>query len=766
MPNWKKVIVSGSNANLHHITASGNISSSGKLYGNLPNNDTINKVVVYNSSTGRLEWKTLNLVNTAAAPRLFAMDQSSPSDSNSNFRQSHALGNTSLAGSSIFPQQRLTASLDGGATYTISSASNATYSGLNSGWTDKDIGESLVYSPSVNRTASFLADSGSRDGLLVNVEAAVTKVFQLQSINNTNTIVPSYDSNAAYLNYGNRAFANGGVGKLEIYINDSATPRRIFDMAATPGAFNNTANGVNVDFHATQSNKESITGAEDLTKHYRSGSISILNTHQRDGYNYAYLIHTGSIEGVPFTHITNFSEWYYDFVGASAGGAMAVVNQGVIHQPVFTANLTSSISGIKFYNTTQAGASAKYGARITNQYKNVYNNQGISFTAEGDTIANIEVTQSGEHQVYSKQIVAVGAGSQNPTFTTAPLQDVSAASSTDTIMTASIGISFDMVENDFYQPSTFEAGFTNDDIDDVENIITFQPTFKSIAGHKPDLTLTSVSLGDYMLNQLTPNATVRNFEDFKGETYRLVSRSYATTDTSSIANHSWSGEKNVVNGGAGYNSGSIQYYSHLLYPTGAGVGGVFNPSLGPAENVGQPTNYDEAAYHSSYFRYFKMNSSDNGAKQITIEMVGDGRIVKDGHATQFANPLGDAIKVYIWRSNGPNSGPDSNYTGTFLNVLDNSIRLGTNMVDADWLPLASSAQYISYNNNFTNTSGVPTPTGVIKLEDSDGGTFNENDFIILKIVTPQKWGGSLDAISVRTGTSETKLLSTTGFTPL
>jgi hypothetical protein len=33
MPNWKKVIVSGSNAFLNHITASGNISASGYLQG-------------------------------------------------------------------------------------------------------------------------------------------------------------------------------------------------------------------------------------------------------------------------------------------------------------------------------------------------------------------------------------------------------------------------------------------------------------------------------------------------------------------------------------------------------------------------------------------------------------------------------------------------------------------------------------------------------------------------------------------------------------
>ena len=34
MPNWKKVITSGSNAHLNHITASGNISSSGTVFTN------------------------------------------------------------------------------------------------------------------------------------------------------------------------------------------------------------------------------------------------------------------------------------------------------------------------------------------------------------------------------------------------------------------------------------------------------------------------------------------------------------------------------------------------------------------------------------------------------------------------------------------------------------------------------------------------------------------------------------------------------------
>ena len=74
MAQWKKVIVSGSNAHLNHITASGNISASGFLFGNLPEDESIDEVVVYNPTTGRLEFKTLNLVNAQRAPHLFLLD--------------------------------------------------------------------------------------------------------------------------------------------------------------------------------------------------------------------------------------------------------------------------------------------------------------------------------------------------------------------------------------------------------------------------------------------------------------------------------------------------------------------------------------------------------------------------------------------------------------------------------------------------------------------------------------------------------------------
>ena len=771
MANWKKVIVSGSNAHLHHITASGDVSASGKLFGNLPVTTDVPQVVVYNTTTGRLEWKVLNLINTSPAPSLFAADQSSPADNNTDFKLSHAPGNTSLVGSSIFPYTQLSASINGGSTYAIESASNIDYPTLNGTWSNKDIIDKLYYSPSTDLTASFLLKSGSRDGLEEGVEAAVARTFQFQSINNTNTAVPSYDSTAANLNYGNRAFKNGGVGDLEFYVNSNSTPVRTFDLSSDYGVVSSNVSGIQINLFATQSNLDSTTGDPDTTKHYRSGSFIVQTTHQHDGYNFAYVIHTGSIDGVQFANITNFSEWFYDFAGASDATDIAIkagTTPGVTSNPSVTgldANATHSISGIKFFNDEQTDARVKYTASISNQYRNVYpTSNGITFSnVNGNTISHIEVTQSGQYQTLTTQSQVVGSGTQTENFTLAELQDTAGANTATTHITASVRVSFDPVGVQFYQPSGFIDSFTSDAIEGNSNVIEFTPNFTHITGHKASLALSEVSLGDYMLNQLTSGSTEANFEDFKGEEYRIQSRSYSTGDSNppDHDDYEWDGKKNIVNGGAGYNSGAIQYYSHLLYPTGAGVGGTFNPSLGPTGSGVQPTNYNSATGVRDYFRYFKLTSG--GAKQVTIELVGSGSVVTAGHTATFGAGANNAIKLEVYRT-----GNSSLYTGTFLNALDGSIYDGINssMADGDILKIAPTTSDISYAANYEVASGVYQPTGVVKFSDAGGATLAVGDIIVLRIITPQNWKGHLDAVSLRIGANTSTLLGTSGYTPL
>jgi hypothetical protein len=60
MAEWKKVIVSGSNAHLNNITASADVSCSGNWFGNLPEADNQTIVVVYDQATGQFKRRLLS----------------------------------------------------------------------------------------------------------------------------------------------------------------------------------------------------------------------------------------------------------------------------------------------------------------------------------------------------------------------------------------------------------------------------------------------------------------------------------------------------------------------------------------------------------------------------------------------------------------------------------------------------------------------------------------------------------------------------------
>ena len=69
MASWKKVIVSGSNAELHHITASdgafssnasASISASGGWWGNLPEADNQTILVIYDTESGQFKQRPLS----------------------------------------------------------------------------------------------------------------------------------------------------------------------------------------------------------------------------------------------------------------------------------------------------------------------------------------------------------------------------------------------------------------------------------------------------------------------------------------------------------------------------------------------------------------------------------------------------------------------------------------------------------------------------------------------------------------------------------
>ena len=761
MANWKKVIVSGSNAHLNHITASGEVSASGFLYGNLPAS-TLDQVVIYNTSNGRLEFKTLNLVNTERASRLALFERSNNDVNQTEFKLSYDTGSVI---SNVAPVILVSSSDNGGSSFSNSSLA---YKGINDDYvySSDNADDDIFWNPPTDNLSSIgdvreCVDRGQTSILPVTIN--------FQSVDNNNDGFPAY-YNGSNLNFGARAFDRGGIGELRIYINTMEANTPTFAVNLTPGEAITTDNSnLTMALFATASNL-GAGDAPDPTKHYRSGSMTIKADAQTDGFNYAFALHTGSDNGTQFSYITNVFQWFYDTAGASV--EMDFENEGTISNPTYSTTATHSVSGIRFFDETAADStSLKYGFKVINQYKNIYPSAGgiQILNPTTNTIDKIEITQSGQFADTSDSNVK--QVNTNPSSTnTFALVDLIAnnanAHTNDTEVTASIGIQFDQITGDFHQPSTFISDFTTNNISNPANEIHFTGSFNSVTGHKNTTASHTPRLGDYMINTLPSSSAERNFEDFRGEDYRIQSRSYINADTSSISSHAWNGTKNIINGGAGFNKGAIQYYSHLMYPTGAGVGGTFNPSFGPLNNQPTYTTAGGATGEREYFRYWRCAALDNGASQVNIEIVGEGKVVKDNHTTYFGAGTNDAIKLQVWRSH--TGGDSSLYGGTFLNALTDSISLGSDLLTADYVPIATSTSNLSYSGTaFTNSSGTTTPRGVILFSDTDGGVFKPNDFLITRIIVPQNWTGKIDAMAVRWGATDgVPALGSSGFTPL
>lgn len=743
MAEWKKVIVSGSNAHLNHVTASGDISASGKLYGNLDENTDQIYVVVYNPNTGELEYKELNLVSTVSAPNLFVFDPDG--ERNVDFRLGFDRGSVTQP---LTAPYRVSASIDAGSTYSEISANNNDIN-INGSWTDQDISDIQYYlGASVNITGSI---DDRRDGLYTNgTDGAYTKQaikLYLNAVSNTNTAVPEYDTNyAPNLNYGNRAFRDGGIGKLEIYVNDNATPQRTFDLEASFDAVDSTLNDIRVELFATQSNLDSV-GNIDTTKHYRSGSITINTNAQDDGYNYAYIIHTGSKNGEEFRRITNFYEWFYDIAGHGSNHPM-VATAGNTENPTFSeaSGHIHYVSGIKFFNSASAdGALYRRMAQCTKQYKHIYNNAGgIKISMDTDLISGLTVTQSGAHLLTNPTKTTEDVSSTE-TVNLASLADTDQSYDGVTKVTASFSTTFDGVTG-FHQPDDFISspfGALNTDFNFGTNGIEFENP------NKADKSISFDSIQDFMVNTLDSSSVNNVFENFRGEEKRIISRSYTFGDDPTSSTYAWDSTQDVdgdnTGGNEGHSKGLIQYYSHLVYPTKAGDSGNFNPTLGPSSNA----NYSSVTAENRYYiRYFRCPSA--AGKEVQVELVGSGKVCAVGNSNLFYDGS-DGINLYIARL-GPASGLTNSAITSFTDMTG-AIRVGAGFSNnTHYIPLASTAGNIDYDVTAVGSPSINVTTGTVPIQDANASLgIQTNEYLAVMVVVPQNWTGYIDSMAMRFG---------------
>lgn len=776
MATWKKVIVSGSNAELNHITASGTISASGKLYGNLDLTSEQTYVVIYNNVTGELEYKELNLVNAQRAPELFLIDFDSSEDSNQHFILSFDSGSPTQP---INAPHKVSASLDGGSTFTVTS--NNAHRNINDEWADVDVADSVYFDPAntINQTASKAEGNSSgpgdaRNGLIVG-SSKQDITIHFQSVNSATdyTAVPQYQGPA----YTNRAFdcppgTSIDTASIQVYLNDNSTPAAEFFLTASTNnpsitdAISYSGGTITANISPSGSSLD-LLGVEDTTKSWRSGSITISSTAQEDGYNYAYVIYTGSRSdgSQQVVALTNFAEWFYDNNGASAN-LSTISPDEIATDAAFDANDTSSISGIKFYTSTAAdSATIVHQAKIDNYYKNVYPiSNGIRYeNITNDSIDSIQVTKKGT-SVVTDADTAINPDATTEYWTRPELQDVDGAHNTDLNVTSSIGVTF--ANATFHQPQFYNqiegvntatlGGFSSSA--DVQ----FRIQFDHISNHKTNDFRQGVNheWRSYLVNTLSNTSNEHEFESFRREDYRITSESgYENTSQAAInlntgsildETYKWDSEKNVVNGGSGYNEGNVQYYTHLFDPRTPGTSsGDFSSEYGPLNN--QPTNYSTATGLRTYYRYFKLKSTQAGGKSLTFEITGNGKVCREADTTNFATN-GEGFKMYFWRSRGnEDPGSTSDCNGTFKNMMDSGFKQGNApSSDSQYIDIRPSYTQIDFGADNT-LGGQGFEIGAVKIADTFGSTFKGDEVVIIKIVTPQQWTGNIDAIALRKG---------------
>lgn len=780
MANWKKIVVSGSSPEFFHVTSSGNISSSGKLYGGLDQNTDQINVVVYNPATGELEYKELNLISTVAAPRLFLADQVNSDSTVADFRLSYDTGSSAVGGG-VVPYTRLSASAENPGTYDVLPSNNLSWKGINDQWVaevDND-GQSntIFYEGSINKINSV---SGSRNGLIKGESAQTPITISLNAIDNdgdANSAVPSYNSANPHYNYLAKSFNDGGIGELRIYANTNVydTPTRTIDLT-NYDSITGAASGITIDLSPTRSNQDGNTGAEDTTKHARSGSYVVGTSLQNDGYNYTYALHTGSKDGTDFAYITNFVEWFYDEAGAAAD--LSITEQpSQITAGVFDTEATKSISGIKFYNV-DAGNNTyfTYGVKCVNQYKNIFptRNDAIVFDVlsnSNNVIQEVQITQSGQYtdtsHINAEQVDASISNGALNFFPLAHLQNTANAATNDTRVTASIKVDFP--SEIFHQPSDYITTPWGDSSNEAD--ASFRFIFKHITtdgSHKDidDVTSNTITLDDYMVNTIPERSNEHEMEAFVRETYRIQSGTYAnTTDLSGTAVE-WDGEENVDSGTNGHNKGMVQYESYLVYPTKCGDSGIFNPSLGPS-NFYQP-NYSVANGEREYLRYFKLISGQEGSKRLNFSFVGSGKIVSSSHTTDYGAGNNDAFKMFVWRDNG---GAASLFgQGEWVDVFNpnmwNPVNNGITNDETQYIELSTTPGGI----NFSQTNlldGTNYRTSVIKIQesaDASANAFSVGDIVGVRLVFPDDWEGYLHAMDFQTGNPTSTLIGGGSYT--
>tara|TARA_R110001592_G_scaffold170253_7_gene407344 strand:+ start:9901 stop:14181 length:4281 start_codon:yes stop_codon:yes gene_type:complete len=221
------------------------------------------------------------------------------------------------------------------------------------------------------------------------------------------------DVSADGLNYVADSFGDGNQGTLKLYVNNNSTVIHSTDLSSFVSG--NSLNGNGSGFNVSVTTPGHFADSSDFaTFQHRQGTYKIVAADQRNGWNYARVVHTiGSAD-----RVCNYIEWINDPTGA--GIAMSTSADSLAS---LSMSGTKYLSGVKYHT----GGSASYGITIANAYRNVYSANQITFGGSNTSTP-------------AQSIPSINYGGGEDETKTIVLSGITATINTDPILNGSISV--------------------------------------------------------------------------------------------------------------------------------------------------------------------------------------------------------------------------------------------------------------------------------------------------------------------------------------
>ena len=502
------------------------------------------------------------------------------------------------------------------------------------------------------------------------------------------------------------AFSDANSGSLRLEVNGAVIHEvEITGSVSLVGAGNpgsGTENSLNSDGSGFISISNWAPGLFDngvprYSETQRTAKYRIVSGSQRNGWNYARVLHSGSWG----FRTTNYIEWVIDGNNdglASAGNGLTI----------FGDNSFSYISGVKYF-TSPSGSIL---ARVSNVYKNTYSDSGsaISFTS----LTNCTATK----------IIQSGSGLSSTKTTSAATDSLQTLSATTNSQNELLHVSGTI---DFSRSKSLPGTYTT--AYNCAGALVFDHPLKS------NLTVGTQTTTNLLVWTPSDSSNANTDEYFTGESYRLVSGSYTAQASVSNGSNTWNSQRSMNDNGsyAEHATGLLIYDTYLIPPKDAGNSGDFrnHDEGGGIESPAGNVNYASAGLTNAtrdYFRSFKNNTS-NDRPSVQVTLYGDATIVGK-------------------------SGPNQATLGANKNVfVEVNVPAKTGFLDLG-KPSAGAGNYnegdgcLSGDLNATVINGGVTNTCTFNGVTADGTVSTSGEYIVVRVSASKNWTGYLDRLTV------------------